>query len=157
MVTKYFSNTILFFAFSFTGLSTINAQDNDSLIQLRIRSQQYVFVPQSFSSQSVNTSITTRDYKLEVKNDSVIVMLPYFGKSDRAQYGRADDDAGIRFTSTNFAYSAVAKKKGKWEISIEPKDAKGVRLFLTIYKNGDAQMDVTSPLKETMLYKGYVW
>ena len=157
MATKYFANAFLLFAFSFTGFCTIDAQDNDSLVQLRIRSQQYVFVPQSFSSPSIYAPIMAKDYKLEVKNDSVIVALPYFGKSDRAQFGRADDDAGIRFTSTSFAYSAVAKKKGKWEITIEPKDAKGVRLFLTIYKNGDAQMDVTSPLKETMLFKGYVW
>jgi hypothetical protein len=139
-----------------TGPCTLDAQENDSLVQRRIRNQQYVFVPQSFSSPSVYMPIMARDYKLEVTTDSILAILPYFGKSYRAQFGRSDDD-GIRFTSINFAYSAVAKKKGKWEITIEPKDASGVRLFLTIYKNGEAQMDVTSPLKETMLFKGYVW
>jgi Domain of unknown function (DUF4251) len=161
MTTKYFTKAVILFAFTITGSCTLNAQDNaqdnDSLIQRRIRAQQFVFVPQSFSSSSIYMPITVRDYRLEVTYDSIIAILPYFGKSDKAQFGRADDDAGIRFTSKSFAYSAVAKKKGKWEITIEPKDASGVRVFLTIFKNGDAQMDVTSPLKESMLFKGYVW
>jgi hypothetical protein len=156
MTCKYFTKATFFFAFIIIGSGTLDAQENDSLIQRRIRAQQYVFVPQSFSSSSVTTPIMTRDFELRVLPDSIIAILPYFGKSYTPQFGRSDDD-GIKFTSTDFEYSAVAKKKGKWEITMEPKDAKGVRLFLTVFSNGDAQMDVTSPRRETMLYKGYVW
>ena len=62
----------------------------------------------------------------------------------------------IKFVSINFKYTAVPKKKGKWEITIEPKDARGVRLLLTIFSNGTAQIDVDSPGNESMLYKGYI-
>src|SRR4030095_8326381 len=134
----------------------INAKKNDSLMQKKIQNKQYVFVPQTYSSPTLTIPINTIDFQLRVTADSVIASLPYFGRSHTAQIGRSDDD-GIKFTSTNFYYSAVAKKKGKWEISIEPKDAKGVRLFLTVFNNGDAQMDVTSPSRETMLFKGYIW
>lgn len=156
MSRKCFTKATLLFAFILTGSLTVNAQENDSLLQKRIRQQEYVFVPQTFSSPSFTTGIMSPDYKLRVTTDSVIVNLPYFGKSNTPQFGRSDDD-GITFASTDFEYSAVAKKKGKWEITIKPKDAKGVRLFLTVFDNGDAQMDVTSPRKETMLFKGYVW
>jgi Domain of unknown function (DUF4251) len=156
MATKYFTKAALLFAFTMTGSSTLNAQDNDSLIQQRIRYQQYVFVPQTFSSPSITMPVTTRDFELRVTTDSIIAILPYYGQSHSAQFGRSDDD-GIKFTSTDFEYSAVVKKKGKWEITIKPKDAKGIRLFLTVYNNGEAQMDVTSPGKESMLFKGYVW
>lgn len=156
MTSKYFTKAALVFAFAIIGSGTLDAQENDSLIQRRIRAQQYVFVPLSCSSSSANTPIISREYKLELTGDSVIAILPYFGQSNTPQIGRSDDD-GIKFTSTDFAYSAVPKKKGKWEITIEPKDSKGIRVFLTIFNNGDAQMDVTSPRRETLLFKGYVW
>jgi hypothetical protein len=156
MANKYFTKAALLFAFTIIGSSTLDAQENDSLIQKRILNQQYVFVPQSFSSPSVTMPIMARDFELRVTTDSIIAILPFFGKSNTPQFGRSDDD-GIKFTSTDFEYSAVAKKKGKWEITISPKDAKGVRLFLTVFSNGDAHMEVTSPRRETMLYKGYVW
>ena len=156
MPYKFLTKATLLFAIILAGSLTVNGQENDSLIQQRIRQQEYVFVPQTFSSPSFNTSIMSPEYKLRVTTDSVIVNLPYFGKSNTPQFGRSDDD-NIQFASTDFEYSAVAKKKGKWEITIKPKDARGVRLFLTVFDNGEAQMDVTSPRKETMLFKGYVW
>jgi hypothetical protein len=156
MAFKYFTKSAFLFAFTVIVACTLDAQENDSLIQKRILNQQYVFVPQSFSSQSSTMPVMTNDFSLRVSTDSIIVTLPYYGQSHTAQFGRSEDD-GIKFTSTNFEYAAVPKKKGKWEITIKPKDAKGVRLFLTIFNNGDAQMDVTSPGKESMLFKGYVW
>jgi hypothetical protein len=160
MATKYITKAILLFAFSMTGYCTLNAQinarDNDSLIQRRIRAQQFVFVPQSVSSSYVTMPINSVGYSVSVTTDSVIGVLPYNGRSYTVRHDRSDDE-GMKFVSTNFKYSSVAKKKGKWEITIEPIDAKGIRLFLTVFNNGDAEMDVESPAKETMLFKGYVW
>jgi len=153
---KYFTKALLFFVFAMLGSNILDAQKNDTLFQKRVRAQQYVFVPLLFSSPSVTMPIMTRDFELRVTPDSIISILPYFGKSYTPQISRSDDD-GIKFISTDFEYSAIAKKKGKWEITIKPKDTRGVQLFLTIFNNGDAQMDVTSPRRETMLYKGYVW
>lgn len=153
---SYFTKASLLFAFILISSITVDAQENDSLLQKRIQNQQFVFVPLSVSSSSVTMSVLARDYKLEVTTDSVIANLPYFGNSNTPMFGRSYDDA-IIFASTNFEYSAVAKKKGKWEITIEPKDTKGIRVFLTVFNNGDAQMDVTNPRKETMVFKGYVW
>jgi len=156
MVYKYFTKAALLFAFAMIGSSALNAQGNDDQIQKRIRAQQYVFVPQSISSTSATMPALTKDFDLRVTTDSIIAILPYFGQSNSPQYGRSDDD-GIKFTSTNFEYAAVEKKKGKWEITIKPKDVKGVQLFLTVFSNGDALMQVTSPRRESMSYKGYVW
>ncbi len=156
MNSNYFLKAVYLFAFMMAGSFVVAAQDNDSLIQQRIRQQEYVFVPQSCSSPSFNTPITSTIFKLQVTTDSIIAIFPYFGQSNTPQFGRSDDNL-IQFSSTDFEYTAVPKKKGKWEITIKPKDAKGIRLFLTVYNNGEAQMDVTSPRRESMLYKGYVW
>jgi len=156
MPTNHLIKPTLLFAIIVVSSFTADAQENDSLLQKRIQQQEYVFVPQTFSSTSFTTAIMSPDYKIRVTTDSVHVNLPYYGRSNTPQIGRSDED-GITFISTDFEYAAVAKKKGKWEITIKPKDAKGVRFFLTVYSTGEAQMDVTSPRKESMLFKGYVW
>ena len=99
MACKYFTKAALLFAFTMISSSTLDAQKNDSLIQKRIRNQQFVFVPQSFSSPSVTMPIMTRDFELRVTTDSIIAILPFFGRSYTPQFGRSDDD-GIKFIST---------------------------------------------------------
>ena len=157
MACKYLTRVALLFIVTVTGLRTLDAQENDSLIQRRIRQQQYVFVAQTFSSQSTSARTLVGDFQVKVTADSVAANLPYFGQSYSPQFGRSTDDEGIRFISTSFEYSAVAKKKGRWEITIKPKDSRGTQMFLTVYSNGESKMEVTSPRKETMLFNGYVW
>jgi Domain of unknown function (DUF4251) len=155
MVYKYFAKAALLSVFTITGVNTLDAQENDSLIQRKIRSQEYFFVPQSASSSIVTVPINSVDYGVRITTDSVIAVLPYNGKSYTVQNSPMEKE--IKFISTNFKYTSVAKKKGKWEITIEPKDARGIRLFLIIFNDGNANMDVISPGNETMLFKGYVW
>jgi len=156
MTCKYFTETLLLFTCTIISSGTLQAQQNDSLLQKRIQYQQYVFVPLSLSSSTGTVPLSSREFQLRVTYDSVIAVLPFFGSSYSPKFGRSDDDE-IRFISTDFEYSAVAKKKGKWEISIISKDVKGIRIFLVVFNNGNAHMDVTSPGRETMLFKGYVW
>jgi hypothetical protein len=154
---KYLSKVSIFFLFIFISLSSINAQEGDSLLQKRIRNQQYVFVPLSFSSYTVTMPTLTRDFEFRVTIDSLIAILPFFGQSYSQQFGGALNENGINFISTNFDYTAVEKKKSKWEITIKPKDTRGIQIFLTVFNNGNAQMQVINPRKETMILSGYVW
>jgi Domain of unknown function (DUF4251) len=155
MGCKYSIKVLILIAFIVTSYCTLDAQEIDDQLQKSIRNQQYVFVALSFTSPSVNNPRMITDYDLRVTTDSIIANLPFFGQNYSPQIGRSDDD-GIRFTSVNFEYSAVAKKKGKWVITIKPKDKKGVQIFLTVYNNREATMEVSSPNKETMIFKGYV-
>ena len=157
MQCKYFKKAVFLFALCCIGSLTLDAQENDSLVQRRIRAQQFIFMPLQCSSPSTSMSVLSRDYKLEVSTDSVIANLPYFGKSYTPQMGGSNEENTLVFSTTDFKYSADLKKKGKWEIEILPKDTRGVRVYLTIFSNGEAQMDITSPRRETMTYKGYVW
>jgi hypothetical protein len=130
------------------------AQQTDSL-KKKPEVKKFVFIPLSFSSPSFTTPIASTDHKLEVSADSVVANLPYFGNSNSPQFGRSDDQV-IEFVSTDFEYSTEIKKKGKYEITIKPKDARGVRLFMTLYSDGEAQLDVTSPRRQSMTFKGYI-
>ncbi len=146
----------LYFVFTLIGSNILVAQKGDSLLQKRIQFRQYVFEAQAISTQQGNIQLQGSVFKVRVTYDSIIAILPFYGNSYSPQFGRSEDDI-INFVSTNFEYTDVAKKKGKWEITMEPKDAKGIRIFLTVFNNGDAQMEAINPRKQTMLYKGYVW
>jgi hypothetical protein len=148
-----FSKPLLLLVFILTGFGTLNAQEEDSLLQRRIRSQQYVFVPQSASSPSMFQPLVNEEYKVRVTADSVVSDLPYNG----VHFSRSTPEQETKFISTRFKYKAVEKKKGRWEINIDTKDARGARVLLLIYSDGTADMNVTSPGNETMVYKGYVY
>lgn len=151
MACKQSIKTALFFALTLTGCVAIYAQDN--IIKTTIQGKVYGFTAQSYSSSTETMRQLTTDYSLLVRADSVIASLPYFGQSYSAQL---KSEGGIDFVSANFDYTAAEKKKGRWEILIRPKDIRGVKMYLTVYPNGTALLQVTSPNRESMSYNGYV-
>lgn len=96
----------------------------------------------------------TSEYDLRVTPDSVISFLPYFGQA-YLDVPYNPTDGGIKFTSTKFDYKVDERKKGGWEITINPKDAKGIqRLVLDISVDGYASLSVTSTNKDFISYNG---
>lgn len=151
MVIKQSIKTVLVFGLAITACFAIYAQDN--VVKTTIQGKVYGFTAQSYSSSTETMRQLTTDYSLLVRADSVIASLPYFGQSYSAQF---KSEGGIDFVSANFDYTADEKKRGRWEILIRPKDIRGVKLYLTVYANGTARLQVTSPNRESMSYNGYV-
>ena len=145
------------FVCTFTFIAqTVNSQaGTDSVLLKMVNGKRIWFVPQSTNSSTANLSNLAPEYKFKITPDSVVAYLPYFGKSYTPQHGRSDDEM-IQFTSTDFKFDAVAKKKGRYDITVLPKESKGIRFFLTIFSDGQADMEVTNPRKETVLFRGYV-
>jgi hypothetical protein len=130
MFSKYLTKAVLVFAFMITGTGILNAQ-LEAQIKKTITDKEYVFTAQTFSSASVVMQTLVVDYELRVMGDSLKGNLPYFGRSYTAQINQTD--GGIKFTSGKFTYVAEEKKKGRWEVTISPKDASSVqKLFLTV-------------------------
>jgi hypothetical protein len=65
-------------------------------------------------------------------------------------------EAGIKFTSTDFAYTATERKKEKWEISIKTKDGNTAQINLTVFSNGSASLRVTSVDRQSISFQGYI-
>ena len=87
--------------------------------------------------------------------DTLISQLPYFGRAYSAPMDMKG--GGIEFTSTDFAYTLEAKKKGRWSISIEPKDEKDVRqMILSVSENGYASLQVLSNNRDPINFNGIV-
>jgi hypothetical protein len=137
------------------SLSPLKAQTTDAIVvQKMIETKNYKFVAQSLTPQRGGFRNLTSLYDLTVTEKSIVADLPFFG---RAYIATMDpNDAGIKFTSTDFGYTTEKIKKG-WYITIKPKDARGVsELFLTIFNNGTASLQVQNINRDAITYNGYV-
>ena len=137
------------------SISTINGQDLDkATVKNLVDSKSFIFKAQTVLPMGGASRQLTPDYDLKLFGDSMVAYLPYFGRA----YGPINpNEGGIKFTSTDFEYNAKPKKKGGWEVSINPKDAKDVRqLFLSISSNGYASLQITSNNRQTISYHGYI-
>ena len=120
-----------------------------------ISNKQYVFYARYVTPMNGVQKYLTSEYTLTVLKDTVVSDLPYFGRAYEAPISPSDD--GIKFTSVNFDYKADARNKGGWEITIKPKDARQVQqLFLTVFSNGEASLNVTSTNRQAISFSGYI-
>ncbi len=146
---------IFILATALTSLHITYAQESDpAAVQKMVESKNFVFKAQSVLPQRGGMRQLTSDYDLKLLGDSVVSFLPFFGRAFVAPMG--PDENGIKFTSTDFAYTTKKKKQG-WEISILPKDTRDVRqLFLSVSGNGYARLQVISNNREGISYNGYI-
>ena len=137
------------------GTTIAHAQKKENFIKNKIENKNYDFIVQSVTPTAGSTRQLSPDYDLRVTPDSIISYLPYFGRAYSAPL--ASSEGGINFTSTKFDYSSVARNKGGWDIMIKPKDAQDVQqLFLTIFSNGSAMLQVTSINRQPISFNGYI-
>ncbi len=131
--------------------------DNQKKAEMQniVQSKDYVFLAQSVLPLSGRSINLTTVYDLKIKADTIISALPYFGRAYVAPLNSAE--GGIRFTSTDNAYTIKDRKKGGWDISIVPKDGKDVRqMLLTVFENGQASLQVISNNRQSISYNGYI-
>lgn len=120
-----------------------------------IESKHYVFDVQSVSPATGHTRQLTPYYTLEVNGDTLVSDLPYYGRAYVAPIDPSN--AGFNFTATKFSYTINNRKKGGWDILIEPKDGNDVRqMSLTVYQNGSANLVVISNNRQSISYYGQV-
>lgn len=147
---KWFSSILAMAVFSMA-----HAQQKGTDIKNKIQAKSYVFMVQSVSPMRGNMRQLTPEYDLRVSPDSIISWLPYFGRAYSAPVSASE--GGIKFTSTNFTYTMMNRNKGGWDIKIKPKDAADInQLFLTVFANGNASLQVISNNREPITFNGYI-
>ena len=96
------------------------------------------------------------DYDVKVRPDSVISVLPYFGRTFFAPSLNPTEN-GISFTSTKFDYEAKTGKKGNTIITITPEDANYNRkLILDVADNGVATLQMIITNRTAISYDGFI-
>lgn len=99
----------------------------------------------------LNTSV----YDLQIKSDSVLAYLPYFG---RAFMGLAErEDLSIKINSKKFLYELEKRKKRGWRIKIITQDLnRNFTLFLEIGESGYATLNVRDQFRQPISFYGYI-
>lgn len=120
-----------------------------------IQNRQFSFKPQQATPMSGRTIQLNYGYELRIKQDSLVVYLPYYG---RAYTAPIDPTKGaLDFASTQFQYTVTERKKGGWNIVISPTDGKDVRqMSLSISTNGYTSLQVMSTNRQPISFYGQV-
>lgn len=134
-------------------LATAQAQTNNP--KALIDGQNFIFRAQSVTPQTGNLRQLNSDYyTLRITKDNVTSDLPYFGRAYSAPIDPTQ--GGMQFTSKQFDYNVAAKKR-KWEITIKTKDINdATQMFLTVYDNGTAYLQVNSTNRQPISYNGVI-
>ena len=146
---------LLLFTAMLTGSLMTNAQkSNPDEIKRMIESRNYIFKAQTAEPQGSMVRQLTPEYDLTIGRDTIISYLPYFGRAYVAPVNPSE--GGIKFTSTKFDYKQSNNGKS-WKITIKPKDASEVQqLYLDIFDNGRATLQVISTNRQGISFSGYV-
>ena len=97
----------------------------------------------------------TSSYSLEIRNDSVISYLPYYGRAYSIPYGGGD---GLNFKTVLKEYSMKMDKKGNAVIEFiarNPEDRYEYRV--KVFPNGSASIDVNMQNRQSISFQGELY
>ena len=152
---KYFKCLLLFVLSA--GISDAQDKNSGEITDVKelIESRRFEFAAQSANPLRGRTINLSSGYTFTVLPDTVVSYLPYYGRAYQATLD--PDDAGIKFTSTDFTYSVKERKKGGWEITVKPKDVEdSPNVNLSISSNGYASLNVISTDKQSISFRGVI-
>ncbi|MDR2237548.1 MAG: DUF4251 domain-containing protein [Chryseobacterium sp.] len=170
---KYISLIFIFgFLFFFQSCSS-QASADPKTIDALVNSQEFTFYAQRANTSSydvirimnsIPNSTSSRildlngNYTIEVHQNTMEVVLPYFGRTfnSNSTFGNPDGSS-YRFTSKDFTIKKSQNKKGTWMLRIKPNDSKNVdEINIEIFKNGKAYVSIRSNDRQPITYDGYV-
>ncbi|RXF71407.1 DUF4251 domain-containing protein [Arcticibacter tournemirensis] len=146
----------------FTGLNEVYAQTSKkeervrkaAAIKQMVSSKDFVFKAQFALPMGGSSFQLTSEYDVQVKKDTVICFLPYFGRAYTAPMNPSE--GGIRFTSKDFQYTVSNKKKSGWDIVIKPRDVNNIQqLTFYISESGYGSVQVTDNNRQPISFNGY--
>jgi len=173
VMKKYISLIFIFgFLFFFQSCASQGSADPKT-IDAMVNSQEFTFYaqranPTNYDVINVMNSMPNApasrildlngNYTVELRNNVVEVVLPYFGRLFTAStFGGGNDKNSYRFTSKDFVMTKTQNKKGNWVVRIKPNDVSNVdEMIIEVYKNGKAFVSMRSNDRQPITYDGYV-
>ena len=96
----------------------------------------------------------TTPYSFEMRGDSAISYLPYFGRAYSLPYGGGD---GLRFEESITDYQSTFGKKGTARIKFVTRTKEDTfRFDVQVFSNGSAIISVTPTNRQSITYQGEV-
>ncbi|MEO6220589.1 MAG: DUF4251 domain-containing protein [Ginsengibacter sp.] len=135
--------------------SETTTNSRTSSIHNMIDSRQFTFVAETVYPLRGSSRTLTSSYDVVVNKDSIISLLPYFGRASTASLNTSE--SGIKFTSASFSYDVTQSKNNRWGIVIKPQDKHDVQqMDFEIYENGKTTLNVISTSRDPISFTGYI-
>ena len=146
----------LVFIVDFSNAQDKKTEQNETTnVESIVESSRFEFAAESASPMSGRTINLSTGYTFTVLPDSIISYLPYYGRAFQAPMD--PEDAGIKFTSTDFTYAIKDKRKGGWNITVKPKDVKNsLQISLSVSANGRASLHIISSNRQAISFNGFI-
>ncbi len=94
-------------------------------------------------------------YELEVKGDTLVSYLPYFGEVYATRSVAYGQQKGLNFTSTIYNYNAVMVKPGEYHIQFETETDEDRFLYtIQVFDNGKSYVDVLGENRTGISFTG---
>lgn len=124
-------------------------------VEKLLQSKRYVFEVTSVQPTAMISRQLAPGYSLTVDKDSLSSYLPYFGVAYSAPMNTSKSP--LEFSSSDFTYASKVDKKGRTNISINPKDLTDPRsLNLSISGSGYATLYVISNNRQQISFYGTI-
>lgn len=93
-------------------------------------------------------------YSVEVRNDTLISYLPYFGRAYNVPYGGGK---GLNFSAPIGSYQEFLKRNGQRHIEIGVTNDEDTYFYtIEVFDNGSSSVDVRARQRERISYSGSV-
>ena len=120
-----------------------------------IANDNWIFIADRALPQRGRTRNLTGQYEVRCSKDTIVSYLPYFGRAYSAPV--LETTSPLDFKSTDFTISKAQNDKGRWNISVRPKDYREVQSFdFTLFDNGSAQLNVQLTNRSPISFNGFV-
>ena len=144
------------------GIPTLSAQSKKEKKEQKKEAVKKLIESENYKID-VNTAMLMRgrsipltsSYSLEIRNDSVISYLPYYGRAYSIPYGGGD---GLNFKAVLKEYSMKMDKKGNAVIEFiarNPEDRYEYRV--KVFPNGSASIDVNMQNRQSISFQGELY
>lgn len=150
---NHFIYISMLLALSFSIGNAQEPNNEKATIKSLVESQRYIFVAESANPLRGQSIFLSPGYTLSVSPDTIISNLPFYGRAYQAPMN--PNEAGIKFTSSDFTYT-IKEKKRTWDVFIKTKDAGTSQINLSIGSNGSASLRVTSMDKQSISFQGHI-
>ena len=145
----------LFLVFGFSNAQDPKKVHETVAVNALVEAQRFEFVAASANPMRGRSVFLSQGYTLYVSKDTIEADLPYYGRAYQAPMN--PNDAGIKFTSTDFTYTLKDRKKKGWDIFIKTNDATlPTQLNLSIFADGSASLRVTSMDRQSISFYGHI-
>ena len=120
-------------------------------IREKIQAQDFIVEVSSAQPMRGRTMHLTPGYSLQIRNDSAVAYLPFYGVAHSAPYG---GEGGIRFSEAMKNY-IVTEKKDNWEIRFKVNTRYyHYDISVGIYNNGNSTIHVASHERDPISFIG---